>query len=58
MKIAKKQKKKKHKKSLPERLVDLERQWWANPQYLSREFREIEDISCSVDNNTLEENVS
>lgn len=57
MKIAKKQKKK-HKKSLPERLVDLERQWWANPQYLSREFREIEDISCSVDNNTLEENVS
>ena len=42
---------------LSQRVVDLERQCWANAQYLSRECLEIVGIPCSVDDHSMEEKV-
>ena len=42
---------------LSQRVVDLERQCWANAQYLRRECLEVVGITRSVDDNTLEEKV-
>ena len=42
---------------LSQRVVDLERQCWANAQYLRRECPEVVGIPCSVDDNILEEKV-
>ena len=40
---------------LSQRVVDLERQCWANTQYLRRECLEVVGIPRSVDDNSLEE---
>ena len=40
---------------LSQRVVDLERQCWANAQYSRRECLEIAGIPRSVDDNSLEE---
>ena len=40
---------------LSQRVVDLERQCWANAQYSTRECLEIVGIPRSVDDNSLEE---
>ena len=42
---------------LSQRVVDLERQCWANTQYLRRECLEVVGIPRSVDDNSLEEKV-
>ena len=42
---------------LSQRVVDLERQCWANAQYSRRECLEIVGIPRSVDDNSLEEKV-
>ena len=42
---------------LSQRVVDLERQCWANAQYSRRECLEVVGIPCSVDGNILEEKV-
>ena len=42
---------------LSQRVVDLERQYWANTQYLRRECLEVVGIPRSVDDNSLEEKV-
>ena len=42
---------------LPQRLVDSERQCWANAQYSKRECLKVVGIRCSVVNNSLEEKV-
>ena len=42
---------------LSQRVVDLERQCWANAQYSTRECLEFVGIPCSVDDNSLEEKV-
>ena len=42
---------------LSQRVVDLERQCWANAQYSRREWLEIIGIPRSVDDNSLEEKV-
>ena len=42
---------------LSQRVVDLERQCWANAQYSRRECRETVGIPHSVDENSLEEKV-
>ena len=42
---------------LSQRVVDLERQCWANAQYSRRECLEVVGIPRSVDDNALEEKV-
>ena len=42
---------------LSQRVVDLERQCWANVKYSRRECLEIVGTPCSVDDNSLEEKV-
>ena len=42
---------------LPQRLVDSERQCFANAQYSRRECLKVVGIRCSVVNNSLEEKV-
>ena len=42
---------------LSKRVVDLERQGWANAQYSRRDCLEVVGIPRSVDGNSLEENV-
>ena len=42
---------------LSQRVVDLERQCWANAQYYRRECLEIVSIPLSVDDNSLKEKV-
>ena len=41
----------------PQRLVDSERQSWANAHYSKRECLKVVGIRCSVVNNSLEEKV-
>ena len=40
-----------------QRVVDLERQYWANTQYSRRKCIEVVGISRSMDDNTLEEKI-
>ena len=42
---------------LPQRVVDLQRQYWARAQYSRREYLEITGIPRTVDDNFLEEKV-
>ena len=42
---------------LSQRVVDLERQCWANTQYLRRECLEVVGIPGSVDGDSLEEKI-